>query len=97
MTLLSARELLREFARIEGHSDNDGTMPETYYSVQEVCEMMGWTRQWVSKLILQGRLQAVKDGKEWRIPEGAWNRIKEVPQGRPRLKRRGRPKSSTNK
>jgi excisionase family DNA binding protein len=72
------------------HSDD--TMPETYYTVQEVADLKGWTRQWVAKLIKQGRLEAVRVGREWRIPESALENIKDVPMGRPR--KSGRPNKS---
>jgi excisionase family DNA binding protein len=86
---------MMEFDSLSLAVHSDGTMPETFYSVNEVAELKGWTRQWVAKLIKQGRLEAVRMGREWRIPASALENIKDVPMGRPRKSGRpNKPKSA---
>jgi excisionase family DNA binding protein len=56
-------------------------MPKEFYTVAEVAEKLGKSRQWVSKLAKQGRIKAQKFGRDYMIPEGAWEHIE--------LKKRG--------
>lgn len=46
---------------------NRGTFEKKSYSVEEVCEILGTTRQTIYKLINQGCFQAVMLERGWRI------------------------------
>ncbi len=42
---------------------------ETFYTIQEVAEKLGYHHNTIRKAIKSGRLKAVKMAKEWRITE----------------------------
>lgn len=42
-----------------------------YYSIKEICEKLGISRQAISRAIKSGRIKATKIGKQYRI-EKKW-------------------------
>jgi len=46
---------------------NRGTFEKKSYPVEEVCEILGTTRQTINKLINHGNIQAVMLERGWRI------------------------------
>lgn len=49
-----------------------------FYSINEFAEALGVSRLTVSRRIRNGIIQAVKVGKNWRIPRSELNKIFEI-------------------
>lgn len=63
------------------------------YSISEVCEMMGTTRLFISKIIASGELNVtIISGRRY-VPEAA---LLTYLQGKPHTEKRGRKKSNTS-
>jgi len=58
-----------------GNDSNEWRM----YKVREVAALFGCTSRWVTKMINQGRINAVNPfGGNWRIPPSEWQRLQRV-------------------
>ena len=48
-----------------------------YYTIKQLADKLHYTRAWITFLVQQGRIKAVKPlgGKTWRIPPAEYHRI----------------------
>lgn len=68
-----------------------GAMPVTYYTIKEIAERLGLSRQRVHKLIDDRNIPTVKEGRTILVREGDLVLFEDRKEGRPR-KTVGRPR-----
>lgn len=91
MSLLSAQELLREFAETGARVQNDRMSPDGWLTVTEAAARKGLEPQQIRDLIKAGRLAAEKSGPIWLIKVEDIDKLVFHGPGRPK-KKRGRPR-----
>lgn len=52
-------------------------LEKKYLSTPEFAKFFGISRQYVHKLILDGKIKAIKIGTKWRIPREEIERVKQ--------------------
>ena len=51
-------------------------LEKEYLSTPEFAKFFNISRQYVHRLILQGKIKAIKIGTKWRIPQEEFERVK---------------------
>jgi excisionase family DNA binding protein len=60
-------------------------MNNEFLTVPQAAQRLGYSIAWVRRLCQQGRIQAVKVGRDWLVPESTLDDFKPRKIGRPKL------------